>query len=84
MISGRALTKASKPHGRAQDARLLQRPDPPPAGGGRGADDLGERRVAEAGVGLQCAQDAAVDVIKLAIGLFHRDLVCEPELRKSR
>ena len=67
------LTAAAEPGGvgeadrGAEHALLLEVADPAPDRGGRGADALGERGVAEAGVALQRANDSAVDRVKMII-----------------
>ena len=49
----------------AEHALLLEVPDPPPDRGRRGADLLGERGVAEAGVALQRPDDSPVDRVQV-------------------
>ena len=54
-----------EPHRRAEHIFLLQVAHPPPDGSGRRADPLGQRRVAQARVALQFANDSPVDLVEL-------------------
>ena len=49
----------------AEHALLLEVADPAPDRGGRGADALGQRGVAEAGVALQRANDSPVYFVEM-------------------
>ena len=57
----------------AEHALLLEVADPAPDRGGRGADVLGQRGVAEAGVALQRANDSPVDRVEMKF--FAHDLL---------